>query len=354
MGSIGDRVWRDDIGGGDGIQDPGEPGLANVPINLYSDPGEGHGTLALVATNITDANGFYVFTNLPPGAYVVKVITNSVLTGFTQSGDPDYHGIRLPDDAGDNCTTVPIALSSGQAFTNADFGYWRAPFLLAVIGNIEAFTRAGQTIVRWETIESWGTAGFYLERLVGTEWVRISKSLLPFPLFGTPPIVYEEVDPEALAGGTYLWRLVELEYDGNELIYGPYSLTVNGPGRTFSDWIAMHFTGDQQEDPSISGRDRDPDGDTLTNWQEFLAGTNPNSADSVLQITEVRKVPGGIELRWDSVAGRTYRIAVSESIFSPFLPLDHKILATDGNGRLTLTTNFGSRQMFYQVIASME
>jgi hypothetical protein len=81
-----------------------------------------------------------------------------------------------------------------------------------------------------------------------------------------------------------------------------------------------------------------------------LAVTDPKNANSVLQITDLRKVSGGIELRWDSVAGQLYRIAVSTSILGPFLPLEQTILATDGNGQATLTTDFGSRQLFYQVI----
>jgi hypothetical protein len=189
-GTIGDRVWRDIIGGGDGVQDVGEPGIADVPINLYSVmPGSGN-PLTLFATNITDANGGYLFTNLPPGSYVVKVVTNTVLARLTQSGDPDFYGMRLVAGDRDNRTTTPIVLASGQVFTNADFGYWADPALLALIGNVAAFTRDGQTVVRWETIESWGTAGFYLERQVGDQWVRVSQQLLPYPLFGTEPISY--------------------------------------------------------------------------------------------------------------------------------------------------------------------
>ncbi|NKB24765.1 MAG: hypothetical protein GKR87_10405 [Kiritimatiellae bacterium] len=48
--SIGDFVWNDLDA--DGIQDVGEPGLANVPIYLYTNE-----AAAPISTNSTDTNG---------------------------------------------------------------------------------------------------------------------------------------------------------------------------------------------------------------------------------------------------------------------------------------------------------
>ena len=180
--------------------------------------------------------------------------------------------------------------------------------------------------------------------------MRISPELLPFPLFGVTPIVYEEVDPTAVAGGTYVYRLVELENDGDELTYGPYTLTVDGAGRTYADWAAGKFTAAELADPAISGPDADPDGDGLTNAQEFLAGTDPKDPNSLLQVSSIRKVSGGLEIGWDSVAGRSYRIAVTDSLTEPFLPLDETILATDENGRIVLPLDFAERQLYFRVI----
>jgi hypothetical protein len=230
-----------------------------------------------------------------------------------------------------------------------DFGFRGGP-LLAIIGNVDAFRRDGQTIVRWETIESWDTAGFWLERQVGDDWLRISPEMIPYPLFAPSPIIYEEVDPGAEVGGTYVYRLVEMENDGDILFYGPYTLTVDGPGRTYEDWAAANFTAEELANPAISGREADPDGDRLSNWQEFLAGTDPNRADSVLQISDVRRIEGGFELRWKSVPGRYYKIAVADSMFGPFLPLEESILATEETGMATLSVDFAERQMYFLVI----
>ncbi len=57
VGSIGDRVWNDTDR--DGIQDPGEVGVAGVTVSLYNNAG------GLVATTFTDALGNYLFSDLP-------------------------------------------------------------------------------------------------------------------------------------------------------------------------------------------------------------------------------------------------------------------------------------------------
>jgi hypothetical protein len=66
--SLGDRVWWDEDE--DGLQDPGEPGIAGVTVRLYDADG------VLVATTVTDADGRYLFTSAdglrPDVAYTVR------------------------------------------------------------------------------------------------------------------------------------------------------------------------------------------------------------------------------------------------------------------------------------------
>ena len=53
----------------------------------------------------------------------------------------------------------------------------------------------------------------------------------------------------------------------------------------------------------------DPDGDALENRGEFLAGTNPTNASSVLRIEQVTVAPSGTTLAWQSVPGRRYQVS---------------------------------------------
>ncbi|MBK9107113.1 MAG: DUF11 domain-containing protein [Saprospiraceae bacterium] len=86
-GAIGDRVW-DDLDG-DGIQDPGEPGLKNVIAILYD-----CNTATIVKKDTTDANGNYLFDFLLPFSKHFVKFDFSLLP-------PDY-GFTFQDQGGDD------------------------------------------------------------------------------------------------------------------------------------------------------------------------------------------------------------------------------------------------------------
>ncbi|MBT8207753.1 MAG: carboxypeptidase regulatory-like domain-containing protein, partial [Acidimicrobiia bacterium] len=126
-GTIGDRIWND--ASGDGVDDPGELGIGGVTVDLIGagpDGILGNGDDVVVATTTTAADGSYLFSGLPPGDYTVEVTdTGSVLSGYTQTGDPD----ATLDGEG----TASIALNGSDL--SMDFGYQLAT-LPDVSGNV--------------------------------------------------------------------------------------------------------------------------------------------------------------------------------------------------------------------------
>ena len=62
---IGDFIWNDL--NKNGIQDPGEPGIAGVTVTLYNN------SAVAIRTTVTDNNGFYQFTDLPAGTYTLGI-----------------------------------------------------------------------------------------------------------------------------------------------------------------------------------------------------------------------------------------------------------------------------------------
>jgi hypothetical protein len=81
--SIGDRVWYD--ADGDGVQDATEEGLSGITVELYHDVNN-DGVIdagdVLVGTAVTDANGNYLFDNLPPPLPAAKP-TSMPISGMT-------------------------------------------------------------------------------------------------------------------------------------------------------------------------------------------------------------------------------------------------------------------------------
>ena len=116
-GSIGDHIWLDIDG--DGVDDIGEPGIAGVTVELTGTAADG---TAVNLTTVTDANGDYLFDNLPPGNYTVTVTdTNGELTDLSQS----------PGNTGSEAVTL---VRRSRTFLDADFGYVPAAGT-AVIGD---------------------------------------------------------------------------------------------------------------------------------------------------------------------------------------------------------------------------
>ncbi len=118
-GMIGDRVWVD--ANGNGLQDAGEPGLANVTVVLYR-TNSGLGALTAIQTNVTTSTGAYSFAYLPDGEYVLGFelpggyVCTSPLAGPDRTVDSDV----LPGGL-----TGVISLGVGETNLTVDAGYYQ-------------------------------------------------------------------------------------------------------------------------------------------------------------------------------------------------------------------------------------
>ncbi len=93
---MGDFVWLDNDG--DGVQDPGEPGIPGVTVTLTLPDGT-------TLTTVTDNDGLYLFDGLVPGTYTVSVPA-------TVNGNNPSTPI-----------TITTTLTSGEEDLTNDFGY---------------------------------------------------------------------------------------------------------------------------------------------------------------------------------------------------------------------------------------
>lgn len=125
-------------------------------------------------------------------------------------------------------------------------------------------------------------------------------------------------------------------------------LTVNIPGMTYEDWLALYpgLPADQR------GSNDDPDHDGASNAAELHAGTNPTRGDSVFRFVDLRPDPdGSLWLLWSSVAGKTYAIERSEDLGAGFTVLQAAIPATPGTNTFHDATATGVGPYFYRLTA---
>lgn len=119
--AVGDFVWYDV--NSDGVQDAGEPGIPGVTVTLDDAGLDGaFGTADDVtgaAARQTSGAGAYLFANLRPGAYRVRVAVLSLPNGLRRPTF-DFDGTGTPHQA-------DSTLASGADNLDVDFGYAPLP-----------------------------------------------------------------------------------------------------------------------------------------------------------------------------------------------------------------------------------
>lgn len=194
---------------------------------------------------------------------------------------------------------------------------------LAVITAVRSRVETGVAIIAWDVDLELDTVGYYLERWANGAWTRVHPDLIPAQLFVPGTKTYELADPGAPLGATQRYQIVELDNSGRLIPYGPYDLALDGGEISYESWAAGIAWGARN-----SSRTGDADGDGLTNFQEYVAGTDPLSANSVLRVSRVEAVAGGLRLTWSSEPGRTYAVEMAVSPTAPYLAVASGIAAT--------------------------
>ncbi len=87
--ALGNRVWYDT--NNDGINGSSENGISGVTVNLYLDADNNNvADGAAIATKTTDATGYYSFSSLAPGNYIVgAILPAGYVSSSIHGGDPD-------------------------------------------------------------------------------------------------------------------------------------------------------------------------------------------------------------------------------------------------------------------------
>lgn len=276
--SLGDQVWQDD--NSNGVIDDGEAGINGVTVTLWTDVDNDNQPDAPTGdTTVTANGGYYVFTNLAPGNYIVQIAPEEFaagkpLSGFTSStgndgadGAPDADALAVEnDDNGDFVTGVgviskAVTLSAGDEPTDdredripagvptedsnktLDFGFYQpAPEPLALGDyvwfdvNNNGLVDDGETGITGVTLTLWTDIDGDDQPDVATGDTAITN--------GSGRYVFTNLAP-----GDYIVQIAPSEFADGKPLNGYLSSTGNGPAPDPDDDVENDDNGDDNGDP---------------------------------------------------------------------------------------------------------
>jgi protocatechuate 3,4-dioxygenase beta subunit len=193
--SVGNFVWIDTDG--NGTQDAGEPGIAGVVVSLKDASGN------VIATTITDQNGEYLFSDVPPGNGYTVQFSQPIGYVPTQNNGP----LSSETNSDMNPTTlasVPFNVVAGDAIRYVDAGFVPQAPAKASLGNKVWFDAnndgiqdAGETGVAGVTVNLYDISGTNIIATTTTDALGnyVFNDLAP----GTYSVGF---DPTTLPAGT--------------------------------------------------------------------------------------------------------------------------------------------------------
>ncbi|MEI6195129.1 MAG: thrombospondin type 3 repeat-containing protein, partial [Verrucomicrobiota bacterium] len=138
------------------------------------------------------------------------------------------------------------------------------------------------------------------------------------------------------------------DYDGNPRIAGG---TVDvGAYEYQSPSSLLSYAWAQQYGLSIDGAvdNLDSDGDGLSNWQEWKAGTIPTNAASALKLASPSNSIAGMKVTWQSVTNVTYYLQSATNL-AAFISIQSNIAGKIGTTSYIDTTATNGGPWFYRV-----
>ncbi|BCU78091.1 glycoside hydrolase family 30 protein [Luteolibacter sp. LG18] len=84
------------------------------------------------------------------------------------------------------------------------------------------------------------------------------------------------------------------------------------PLTALQKWRLQYFN--VTSDSGIAADAMDADGDGMVNLQEFISGTDPTNADSVLRVSRVQSGQPGMQVTFTSVSGKTYDVEYTDDL----------------------------------------
>ena len=140
-------------------------------------------------------------------------------------------------------------------------------------------------------------------------------------------------------------RDLDLIIDNVSVTYEALQSTSNDTPYTWLDSYGLVDGGDY-----AAADMADSDSDSLLNWQEFLCGTDPTNANSVLTINSIESVSSdAYEVNWQSVPGKSYNLLTSSDLLSGAWATNASGMTAASGDETSTTQTVSSAAAYFQI-----
>ncbi|HTD67167.1 MAG TPA: matrixin family metalloprotease [Candidatus Limnocylindria bacterium] len=316
----------------------------------------------LVAGTVTDSSGVYRLLAVQPESYQVRVCPLDPNSGdFLVRGSEISSAYNAADTSFLPTANIAVNVPAGTNTLNLTVLSGTAPFRITDIrsptANPNSYRWSGTPITMWQ-----GQSNF----TVGVVSATLPTSGATLSVAGTGVSVGATTFNANLSGTGLNFMSVVLSVASNAAP-GPRTFIVQqGTNRAYANGfieiapVAPDYNFDSFDDTfqrkyfplftvANAASTADPDGDGFPNSSEYLAGTNPTNATSLMKIDLVQHTVNGANVTFRSVSGKRYQLysrALAETgawqaVGAPVTAAGANTVASDTSG--------GTGSKFYRV-----